>query len=87
MMSAPKCIFCDQPPAAFQGMVVQPPMCLLHYDLATLVEFMIGRGLPLTVEAVQAQLALALANGGEWTLTAAQIPELLPAYLAEREVA
>lgn len=81
----PKCLFCDAPAAYFDGVVVSPPVCPVHLDLVILVEWLESRHKPVTVATVQKTLAQAMANAGEWTLVADQIPALLPALLEQKE--
>jgi hypothetical protein len=79
------CTFCSAEAMSYQGVMIQPSMCPLHYDLMVLVEFMEGHNEPVTLENVQARLAWALSNGGDWVVTAEQLPELLSGFLQTRE--
>jgi hypothetical protein len=75
------CTYCSAEAVSWRGVIVQPPVCAVHYDLLVLVEYMESHNEPITLENVTSRLAWALNNGGNWALTAAQLPELLPVFL------
>lgn len=76
------CLYCHAPAVSYDGLAVDPPMCEIHLDIAVLVEFLRGRGEPVTEANVLRLLDRGRANSDQWTLTAEQVPELLPAWLA-----
>jgi hypothetical protein len=79
------CTYCSAEAVSWRGVIIQPPVCAAHYDLLILVEYMEGRNEPVVLESVQHRLAWALSNGGDWAITAGQLPELLPPFLHARE--
>lgn len=75
------CLYCHAPAVHYDGLAVDPPMCEIHLDIAVLVEFLRGRGEPVTEANVLRLLDRGRANSDQWTLTAEQVPALLPAWL------
>jgi hypothetical protein len=82
MATTKTCTFCDEPASDY----TDPPTCAVHEDLVLLVERLETEGQPLTLERVTARLKLSLANckPGAWTITVADLPQLLPAFLKKR---
>ncbi|GIK36611.1 MAG: hypothetical protein BroJett011_04440 [Chloroflexota bacterium] len=72
------CQYCN----AIAARYTNPPLCPVHLDLSILVEWMENHSQPLTVSEAQDLHARCIANSGDWTITAEQIAELLPGYLA-----
>lgn len=61
-----------------------PPLCPVHLDLDCLVEFVLSRKEPLTLDAVQKHFEMAASNSAMWVVTKEQIAETLPGFLAAR---
>lgn len=59
-----------------------PPLCPIHLDLDTLIDFTIDRAEPPTLENITKYYELGRRNVNTWQLTAEQIPEQLPLVLA-----
>lgn len=64
-----------------------PPLCPMHFDLDLLLDFVQARGDEPSIEKVQEHFRRARSNSSFWTLTEAQIPELLPDFLAQKRPA
>lgn len=76
------CSICEDPA---EGNSV-PPLCSKHFDLSVLIGWMQGRGKELTLENVTTYLKAAMDNGGKWSVTPDDLPDLLPAYMETLEL-
>jgi len=59
-----------------------PPLCEIHLDLVILLSHMQQHDIPINLANIQDQLDRAIAQGGQWTLTKADLPRLLNDLLA-----
>lgn len=67
------CSRCDRPATPY----TTPPLCEFHLDLLMLISDMQKHNILITLANVQQHLQNALAQGGQWALTAADLPGLL----------
>lgn len=70
--SGATCSRCDRPASPY----TTPPLCDLHLDLVLLLAHMQKKDVPITLHNACQFLQAAVARGGEWTLTPAELPGL-----------
>jgi hypothetical protein len=79
-MNQKQCTY-DKAPATADSL---PPMCDRHYELWLLTERLKDQRQAVTAESVKALLAGAIANGGKWIITGADVEQLLVGEFARQ---